>query len=87
MKKLQYKTSGTCSRNIAIAIKDGVVTDLQFFGGCVGNLAGMARLAKGRKVQDLVDLLSGIQCQNGTSCPDQLAKALKDYLRSEQSAT
>ena len=75
-----YKTTGTCSRAIEYEVKDGVVTECRFIGGCPGNTQGVAKLVKGRKVEEVIALLKGIQCRNGTSCPDQLAKALETTL-------
>ena len=75
-----YRTHGTCSTAIEYEVENGVVTACQFIGGCAGNTQGVARLAIGRKVNDVIALLKGIQCQNGTSCPDQLAKALEQEL-------
>lgn len=71
-----YQTKGTCSRAIEYEVTDGVLTACKFVGGCPGNTQGVARLAVGRKVADVIALLKGIQCRNGTSCPDQLAQAL-----------
>ena len=72
-----YRTSGTCSRAINYEVENGIVTKCQFIGGCRGNTTGVAKLVIGRKVEDVIALLKGIQCQNGTSCPDQLARALE----------
>lgn len=72
-----FETHGTCSRAINYEVKDGIVTACQFIGGCPGNTRGVAKLAVGRKVRDVIQLLKGIQCRNGTSCPDQLARALE----------
>jgi uncharacterized protein (TIGR03905 family) len=80
MKKHRYKTRGTCSRRIDIELDGQVVRKVRFTGGCTGNTQGVSRLAKGRTAQELIELLEGIQCQNGTSCPDQLAKALRQTL-------
>ena len=77
---IEYKTKGVCSRMIIVDAEDGVITNCSFVGGCAGNTQGVARLAEGKKAEDVVALLSGIQCRGGTSCPDQLAKALKKYL-------
>jgi len=71
-----FKTRGTCSREIVYDVKDGIVTHCAFSGGCPGNTQGVARLVVGRKVADVIALLKGIPCRNGTSCPDQLAQAL-----------
>ena len=73
-----HKNVGTCSSRVLFDIHDGVVTDCTFEGGCRGNLQGVSQLVKGRKVDDVIEVLKGIQCRNGTSCPDQLAKALKE---------
>ena len=75
-----YRTSGTCSRAINYEVENGIVTKCQFIGGCRGNTTGVAKLVIGRKVEDVIALLKGIQCQNGTSCPDQLARALEQSL-------
>ena len=75
-----YRTSGTCSSAINYEVENGIVTKCQFIGGCRGNTQGVARLVIGRKVEDVIALLKGIQCQNGTSCPDQLARALEQTL-------
>ena len=75
-----YRTSGTCSSAINYEVENGIVTKCQFIGGCRGNTTGVAKLVIGRKVEDVIALLKGIQCQNGTSCPDQLARALEQTL-------
>ena len=72
-----FMTDGTCSRAINYEVDNGLVTKCEFVGGCPGNTQGVARLAVGRKVEDVISLLKGIQCRNGTSCPDQLARALE----------
>ena len=74
-----YKTKGTCSREIDIEVKDNVIESVRFVGGCTGNTQGVARLAVGRKVEDVIALLKGIECRGNTSCPDQLARALEQY--------
>ena len=74
-----YKTHGTCSWSIDFEVKNDVLTAVKFNGGCPGNTAGVAKLAVGRKVDEVIALLEGIPCRNGTSCPDQLARALKEY--------
>lgn len=74
----EYHTEGTCSRIIRLDIEDGIVKDVSFEGGCHGNLQGLAALVKGMKSEDVIDRLEGIKCKSKpTSCPDQLAKALK----------
>ncbi len=77
----KYKTKGTCSRTIEFELNDGVVGNVRFEGGCNGNLKGIASLVNGMKAQDVIDRCSGISCGfKSTSCPDQLAKALKEAL-------
>ena len=77
--ELDYKTRGVCSRMIHVEVEDGVVTDARFVGGCHGNTQGVAALVKGMAVEDAIARLSGIDCNGrGTSCPDQLANALKE---------
>lgn len=79
-----YKTKGTCSSAIEFEIAEGIITDLKFHGGCQGNTTGVAALAKGRPVDEVIDKLSGIQCGfRGTSCPDQLSLALKTYKQNQ----
>lgn len=75
-----YKTQGTCSSAINYEVADGVVTACEIVGGCPGNTKGVAKLVVGRKVADVISALKGIQCRNGTSCPDQLARALESEL-------
>lgn len=77
--KYQFSTQGTCSRQIDIEVEDGVVKDVCFFGGCHGNLQGIASLVRGMKVDDVIARLEGIRCGNKpTSCPDQLSIALRE---------
>lgn len=73
-----YRTKGTCSSQILIEMDGEIISKVQFVGGCTGNTQGVARLAEGRKINDVIDLLKGIQCRGGTSCPDQLARALEE---------
>ena len=75
-----YRTRGTCCREIVFVVDDNdVLTSVKFVNGCSGNTQGVARLAVGRKIDEIISLLEGIQCRAGTSCPDQFAKALKEY--------
>ena len=78
-----YNTLGTCSRQIMFDVTDGKVKNVKFIGGCSGNLQGIAKLVENRPVEEVINLLSGIQCRSNTSCPDQLAKALKGYLENK----
>lgn len=73
-----YKTKGTCSREISFEVEDGKVKNVQFFGGCNGNLKGIGALVEGMAVEDVIARVEGIHCgMKATSCPDQLAQALK----------
>ena len=75
----EYTPKGVCSRKMIIEIEDGIVTDIQIMGGCNGNLKGISSLVKGMPVDEVISRLEGITCGfKGTSCPDQLAKALKE---------
>lgn len=78
---LTYKTQGTCSRSITLNIDENdVVTEVSFEGGCNGNLKGISALCVGMKVDDIIARVENIKCGfKNTSCPDQLAKALKEY--------
>lgn len=79
--KFNYRTQGTCSRNISFDLEDGIVTNISFEGGCNGNLKGISALAEGKKAEEVIETLSGIRCGfKSTSCPDQLAKALSEAL-------
>ena len=80
----EYKTSDVCASSIVFEI-DGEkrIHDVRFSGGCVGNRNGIAALVEGMKVEDVVAKLKGIQCRMGTSCPDQLAKALQKVLANQ----
>lgn len=73
----RYTTHGTCSRQILIDVEGDVIKHVEFIGGCAGNTQGVARLAANRKIDEVIALCKGIQCRAGTSCPDQLARALE----------
>ena len=79
MKRLDYTTQGTCSQIISIEVDDdNRIADVVFAGGCHGNTQGVAALVKGMDVDEAISRLEGIDCHGkGTSCPDQLAQALK----------
>lgn len=81
MKHIEYPTCGTCSKHIHIDVDDeGRVQQVQFVGGCNGNLQGIGALVKGMPVAEVCQRLRGIHCGNKpTSCPDQLAQALEQY--------
>ena len=75
----EYKTKGTCSQRIFFDVEDGKVKNVQFVGGCNGNLKGIAALVEGMSVEEVITRVEGIRCgMKSTSCPDQLAKALKE---------
>ena len=81
MERFTYQTKGVCSRAIDIEIEDGIVTRVEYHGGCSGNTQGVAALVRGMRVEDAIERLSGIDCRGrGTSCPDQLSIALREYL-------
>lgn len=75
-----YKTSGTCSVQIKFDVNDGIVSNVSFSGGCNGNLKGIAALVEGMQISEVITRLDGIKCGfKQTSCPDQLAKALRKF--------
>jgi uncharacterized protein (TIGR03905 family) len=77
-----YKTRGVCSREITISINEGRLEKVSFRSGCNGNLKGISKLVEGMTVQEVIARLKGIDCDGkGTSCPDQLATALQEYLQ------
>ena len=77
-----YHTKGTCSRLIDIELDGETIKSVEFIGGCDGNTQGISRLVAGKDIHSVIDLLEGIDCGGrGTSCPDQLAKALKKALK------
>ena len=76
--QFECKTKGTCSQRIYFRIEDGKVYDVEFLGGCNGNLQGIGKLVEGMAVDEVISRLEGIHCgMKPTSCPDQLATALK----------
>ncbi len=76
-----YTTKGTCSREILFEVEDGKLKNVQFIGGCNGNLKGICSLVEGMDVQEVISRLEGTTCgPKNTSCPDQLATALKQAL-------
>jgi len=75
----EYKTKGTCSQKILFEIEDGKVRNVNYIGGCHGNLQGISKLVEGMPVDEVIEKVEGIHCgMKTTSCPDQLAKALKE---------
>lgn len=75
-----FYPTGVCATHIDFAVENGIVTEVVFTGGCPGNLTAMAALVKGMPVEEVIRRLQGIECQNGTSCADQFAKALTEEL-------
>ena len=74
----EYKTSGTCAQRILFDVVDGKVHNVQFIGGCNGNLKGIGALVEGMDMDEIINRVEGIRCGSKcTSCPDQLAAALK----------
>lgn len=84
--KYTYYTQGTCSSQIDFDIDEqGILRDVQFYGGCHGNLQGISTLVRGMKAEDIIDKLQGIRCgYKNTSCPDQLATALREAMNKQQ---
>jgi len=77
----EYKTKGTCSQRILFEINDGIISNVQYIGGCHGNLQGISKLVEGMPAEAVVERIEGIRCgMKPTSCPDQLAKAIKEAL-------
>lgn len=78
---IEFTPKGVCSRQMVVEVEDGTVKSLQVVGGCHGNLQGISKLVEGMKVEDVIARLEGINCNGkGTSCPDQLAQALKQVV-------
>ena len=77
--QFEYKTKGTCSQKIFIEINDGKIESVEFLGGCNGNLKGISSLVQGMEIDEVIKRLEGTTCgMKATSCPDQLAAALKE---------
>ncbi len=81
MKKFNYTTQGVCSTNISFNIDDGRIYNVKFNGGCMGNLQAISKLVEGKSAEEIADILRGNDCRGkGTSCADQLAKAIDEAL-------
>ncbi len=79
--RYEYKTKGTCSQMIFFDVEDGKLKDVKFLGGCNGNLQGIGKLVEGMTPEEVIARLEGIHCgMKPTSCPDQLAQALKQVI-------
>lgn len=74
-----YRTNGVCASQIMFDVKDGKIYNVKFVGGCMGNTTGVAKLVEGMDIDEVIKRLEGIKCRPTTSCPDQLARALKQY--------
>lgn len=82
---MKYQTNGTCSREITFDVVDGKLRNVSYLGGCNGNLKGVSALVEGMDVHEAIAKLKGIKCgMKQTSCPDQLARALEQYLSNAQ---
>lgn len=85
MKVIDYPAQGTCSKLIRVAGENGRVVDAQVLGGCHGNLQGICALIKGQTYDEVIERLEGIKCgMKSTSCPDQIALALRQLKKAEQ---
>ncbi len=77
-----FRTKGVCSQKITFNLENGIVSDVSFYGGCNGNLKGIAKLVEGMKAEDVIERIKGTTCGfKRTSCPDQLATALEEALK------
>ena len=78
--KYEYIPKGVCSMKMIFDIENNIVKNLEIIGGCPGNTVGVSVLVKGKSIDEIIQMLKGIPCGNkGTSCPDQIAKALEEY--------
>jgi uncharacterized protein (TIGR03905 family) len=78
--KTTYETSGTCARFIDVELEGDLIVNVRFIGGCTGNTLGLSSLLQGMPASEAIRRLQGIVCRNGTSCPDQLSRALQGML-------
>ena len=82
MPTIEIHPQNVCSRLLTVTYDDnGIITGASHIGGCKGNLDGICSLIVGMKLEAVIDKLQGIQCRNGTSCPDQLARGIKSHLQ------
>ena len=85
MEKIIISPKGVCSQKIEIEVDNDIIVSVNFLGGCSGNTQGVAALLKGMNVDDTVDRLEGIRCGfRNTSCPNELAKGIKEYYKNKQ---
>ena len=73
----RFRTQGVCAQEILFDVEDNIVKNVRFIGGCMGNTQGVAKLVEGMHIDEVISRLDGIKCRPTTSCPDQLAQALK----------
>lgn len=84
MEHITYEPKGVCSRKINILVEDGIIREASFVGGCSGNTQGLCALLTGMSVEEAIKRLEGIKCgPRPTSCPDQLSRALKEYIENK----
>lgn len=77
MERIEFTPSGVCSRKMIVEVDNNIIKRVDIIGGCPGNSQGVARLCEGRDIDEVINIISGIDCRGrGTSCPDQLSKAL-----------
>lgn len=80
MAAIEYQTSGVCAKKLVFEVEDNKVKNLKAIGGCHGNLQGISRLVEGMEIDEVIKRLEGLYCGiKESSCPDQLARALKEY--------
>ena len=85
VKEITYRPHGVCSRAYHIVASDGVIDSIDIVGGCDGNLKGIASLLRGMKIEDAIERMSGVTCgSKPTSCPDQIARALRQLQQGQQ---
>lgn len=83
-----YRPQGTCSRQILFDVNEqGILVDLKFLGGCPGALQALIRFSIGKPIAEIIEICDGIKCKNDTSCPEQLALALREYIEEKQRET
>ena len=76
----KYTPEGVCSMQMIFEIENNIIKKLKIGGGCPGNTVGVSKLVEGRNIDEVIEMLKGIQCGiKGTSCPDQIARALEEY--------
>lgn len=82
MDRIEIRPNGVCSRKIIVIVDEGIITEVNFQGGCPGNTVGVASLLKGMKVDDAIEKLEGIKCGfKNTSCPNELVRGIKEYYK------